>query len=259
MSLRRYCGMAAAVSLGLGLVFTVGAQETAAQGVPAPAEITAAPDAEAAPAVALTEAHGPAVAGDATAGAGKAAACAACHGADGNSADPQYPKLAGQSERYIARQLAMFKDGTREDPVMLGFASILSPQDMRDVGAYFATLKALPGIADDSAMEDGSAFYQAGEKLYRGGDAARGIPACLACHGPSGRGNPGSAYPSLAGQHAAYTARHLEAFRAGKAWGQGGNQNTLMVDVAAKLTDKEIQSLASYIEGLHDASEVAAQ
>ncbi len=254
MSLRRYCGMAVALSLGLGLVFTVGAQDT-----PAPAEVTAAPDAEPAQATTLTDAHGPAVAGDAAAGAGKAAACAACHGVDGNSVDPQYPKLAGQNERYIARQLAMYKDGSRQDPVMLGFASILSPQDMRDVGAYFATLTVLPGIADDSTMEDGRKFYEAGEKLYRGGDAERGIPACLACHGPSGRGNPGSAYPALAGQHAAYTARHLEAFRDGHAWGKGDNENTLMVDVAAKLTNEEIQSLASYIEGLHDATEVAAQ
>lgn len=254
MSLRRYCGMAVAVSLSLGWTFTVGAQET-----PAPAEVTAAPDAEPAPAVVLTEAHGPAVAGDAAAGAGKAAACAACHGADGNSIDPQYPKLAGQSERYIARQLAMYKDGSRQDPVMLGFASILSPQDMRDVGAYFATLKSLPGIADDSKTEDGGKFYQAGEKLYRGGDAERGIPACLACHGPSGRGNPGSLYPALGGQHAGYTAGKLEAFRDGLAWGNGDNQNAIMADVAKQLTHAEIQSLASYIEGLHDSAEVASQ
>ena len=197
--------------------------------------------------------------GNAEAGQAKAAACAACHGADGNSIDPQYPKLAGQSERYIARQLAMYKDGSRQDPVMLGFASILSPQDMRDVGAYFATLKSLPGIADDSKTEDGGKFYQAGEKLYRGGDAERGIPACLACHGPSGRGNPGSLYPALGGQHAGYTAGKLEAFRDGLAWGNGDNQNAIMADVAKQLTNAEIQSLASYIEGLHDSAEVASQ
>ncbi|MCX7556503.1 c-type cytochrome [Xanthomonadaceae bacterium JHOS43] len=246
--------MTAAVSLGLCLAFAVGAQDEGA-----PVQVSASPDMEPAQTTELTDAHGPAVAGDAAAGAGKAAACAACHGADGNSVDPQYPKLAGQSERYIARQLAMYKDGSRQDPVMLGFASILSPQDMRDVGAYFATLKALPGIADDSTTEDGSKFYQVGEKLYRGGDLERGIPACLACHGPSGRGNPGSMYPALAGQHAGYTARKLEAFRDGQAWGKDNNRNTVMVDVAATLTNAEIQSLASYIEGLHDAAEVAAQ
>lgn len=254
MSLGRYCGMAAALYLGLGLAVAVSAQEE-----PAPAQVIATPDATPAQATELTDAHGPAVAGDAAAGAGKAAACAACHGADGNSVDPQYPKLAGQNERYIARQLALYKDGSRQDPVMLGFASILSPQDMRDVGAYFATLKVLPGIADDSETEDGNKFYQAGEKLYRGGDLERGIPACLACHGPSGHGNPGSAYPALAGQHSAYTARQLEAFREGQIWGKGNNENSVMAEVAAKLTNAEIQSLASYIEGLHNASEVAAQ
>ena len=258
MSLRRYCGMAGAVSLGLGLALSVLAQDA-----PAPAQVIATPDQEAAPTAELTEAHGPAVPGDATAGAGKAAACAACHGADGNSQVAMYPKLAGQNERYIARQLAMFKDGSRVDPVMAGFASILSPQDMRDLGAYYATLKALPGIADDSAIAEGAnagrKFYEIGEKIYRGGDAERGIPACLACHGPSGRGNPGSAYPALAGQHADYTTLHLETFRAGHAWGNGDNANTIMVDVARQLTDEEIRSLSSYIEGLHSSREVAAQ
>lgn len=258
MSLRRYCGMAGVVSLGLGLAFSVLAQET-----PAPAEVTPAPEAEAAPAVQLTEAHGPALPGDPAAGASKAAVCAACHGADGNSPVPMYPKHAGQNELYIARQLALYKDGSRQDPVMMGFASTLSPQDMRDLGAYFSTLSVTPGIADDSEIAEGPnagrKFYEVGEALYRGGDMERGIPACLACHGPSGRGNPGSAYPALAGQHAEYTAKHLQGFRSGIAWGSGENQNTIMVDVARNLTDEEILSLASYIEGLHSSREVASQ
>lgn len=258
MSLRSYCGMAIALSLGLGLVFTAAAQEERA-----PAEVIASPDAEPAQAIALTEAHGPAVAGDAAAGAAKAAVCAACHGADGNSMVPMYPKHAGQNEAYVARQLALYKDGSRADPVMMGFASTLSPQDMRDLGAYFATLSMTPGIADDSEITDGPnagrKFYEVGQALYQGGDMKRGIPACLACHGPSGRGNPGSAYPALAGQHAEYTVKHLQGFRSGIAWGRGDNENTIMVDVAKQLTDEEISSLASYLEGLHDASGVAAQ
>lgn len=258
MSLRRYCGMATALTFGLGLVFTVAAQTT-----PAPAEVTAAPDTEPAPTSALTSAHGPALPGNAKDGADKAAVCAACHGQDGNSPIPMYPKLAGQNEAYTARQLALFKDGSRVDPIMVGFSSVLSPQDMRDLGAYYATQKPVAGIADDSEIASGPnagrKFYQVGESLYRGGDVERGIPACLACHGPSGDGNPGSAYPALAGQHATYTALHLERFRAGTAWGEGASENTIMVDVAKQLTDEEIQSLGSYIEGLHNATEVAAQ
>jgi len=144
--------------------------------------------------------------GTAATGATKAAVCAACHGADGNSADPQYPKLAGQHENYIARHLMLFKSGERSNPIMLGFASMLSPQDMRDIGAHFAAQTSRPGVADDSVIAEGphagKKFYQVGEALYRGGDTARGIPACLACHGPDGVGNPGPAYPRIAGQHA---------------------------------------------------------
>ncbi|TXI29443.1 MAG: cytochrome c4 [Ottowia sp.] len=254
MKLRRYCGTAIALSLGLGLAMAAVAQEPAV-----PAEVTAAPEAEPAPAEALTDAHGPAQPGDAAAGEAKSAVCAACHGMDGNSMVPMYPKLAGQHEAYAARQLAMFKDGTRADPVMLGMSAALSPQDMRDLGVYYATRKVTPGIADDSKREDGRSFYEIGQALYRGGDTARGIPACLSCHGPTGRGNPLSGYPSLAGQHATYTVKQLESFRSGVAWGKDDNANTVMVDVARSLSDEEIQALSSYIEGLHAAAEVAAQ
>lgn len=257
MSLRRYCGMA--VALGLGLVL---ASNAIAQDSPSPAEVTAAPEAETAPATTLADANAPALPGDAAAGAGKVALCAACHGADGNSPVPMYPKLAGQNEAFIARQLTLFKDGSRVDPVMVGFASMLSPQDMRDIGAFFATQKVTPGTADDSVITAGPnaglKFYEVGQKLYRGGDSARGIPACLACHGPSGRGNPGSAYPELGGQHSTYTVTRLEGFRSGTAWGRDNSLNTVMVDVSRQLTDEEIQSLASYIEGLH-AADMAAK
>lgn len=267
MSFRRYSGTVGVSSRGLrhfGLVFGLSlAFAAAAQTETAPAQVTAQPDAAPAEVAPLTDAHGPAHPGDAAAGAGKAAACAACHSVDGNSADPQYPKLAGQNERYIARQLALFKSGGRENAIMLGFASVLSPQDMRDVGAYFASQSVRAGIADESLIAEGpnkdKKFYQVGEALYRGGDAARGIPACMACHGPSGHGNAGAAYPALAGQHAGYTATQLQHFRDGKVWGKNETVNIIMGDVAKQLTDEEIQAVATYIEGLHAAESVVAQ
>lgn len=274
MSFRRYSGIAGVLTLGLGLACaaiaqseTTPAQPTSAQEAPAqgtPAEVTAQPETAPAEVVQMTDAHGPAQPGDAAAGAGKAAACAACHSVDGNSADPQYPKLAGQNERYIARQLALYKSGERENPIMMGFAAMLSPQDMRDIGAHFATQAVRAGIADESIIAEGPnadrKFYQVGESLYRGGDSKRGIPACMACHGPAGHGNPGAAYPALAGQHAGYTATQLKNFRDGKVWGKDTRLNVIMGDVAKQLTDEEIQALGTYIEGLHSASAaVAAQ
>lgn len=201
--------------------------------------------------------------GDAEAGAAKAAVCAACHGVDGNPSDPQYPRIAGQNERYIARQLALFKAGQRTTPmaaIMQPYAMPLSAQDMRDIGAYFAKQSPGAGIADDTAITEGPyaglKFFEVGQQLYRAGDFDRQIPACLACHGPAGRGNPGPPYPAVAGQFADYTARQLQLFRDGMAMGSGDHANTVMANVAAELTDEEIQALASYIEGLHPRATV---
>lgn len=244
MSFRHILGLA-----GMIAAFAASAQgESAATATavdePAPAEV--AP---------LTEAHGPAEPGDATRGEAKAATCAACHSVDGNSVDPQYPKIAGQHERYIARQLALYKSGERANPIMLGFAATLTPQDMRDLGAFFASKTIQAGLADDSVVEEGEyegeKFYAAGERLYRGGDLERNIPACAACHSATGAGNPGPAYPRLGGQHATYTAAQLTAFREGAIHGSGDNANAVMAGVAKLLTDAEIASLSSYIEGLH--------
>jgi cytochrome c553 len=188
--------------------------------------------------------------GDATAGQGKAAACGACHGLDGNSSDPQYPRLAGQSEQYIASQLADFKSGKRANPIMAGFAATLSEQDMHDIGAYFATKSSLPGVADQALVDQG-------QTLYRQGDTDRGIPACMACHGPDGRGNPGARYPQLSSQHGKYVEARL------KAWHDGGTPSDdahtkIMVTIAQKLDDKDIAAVASYIEGLHTNDPSAA-
>lgn len=190
-------------------------------------------------------------AGDPKAGETKAAVCAACHMVDGNSSDPQYPKIAGQHERYIARQLSLYKSGERDNAIMLGFAAALSDQDMADLGAYFASQKIRPGTADEALVAQGQA-------LYRGGNPQTSIPACMACHGPTGRGNPGAKYPALGGQHADYTQAQLTAYRAGAVHGKDANANVIMSEVAKALSDEEIRALASYLEGLHAAAPVAA-
>lgn len=180
-------------------------------------------------------------AGDAAAGKAKAAACASCHGADGNSANPEWPKLAGQHDKYLAKQLANFKAGERSNPMMSPMAAPLSDQDMADIAAYFAG-QTLNGGKADPALVD------AGEKLYRGGNATSGVAACLACHGPNGMGNPQANFPRLGGQHAAYTVNQLKAFRAGQRTNDAGK---MMQNIAARMTDDEMKAVASYIEGLH--------
>lgn len=213
---------------------------------------------------ALAKAHW----GDPKKGATLAGACAACHGLDGNStADPKiYPRIAGQSERYIAKQLALFKSGQRNTgsaALMAPFAAPLSAQDMRDLGAYYATQKGGAGIADDTVVTEGPykdmKFYQVGEKLFRAGDSARGIPACMACHGPAGTGNPGPAYPHVGGQQAWYVARRLEEYRAGTTTLSDPKDFEVMAAVAKSLSDEEIQALGSYLQGLHPRSDEAAE
>jgi cytochrome c553 len=132
---------------------------------------------------------------------------------------------------------------------------------MRDIGAYFATQKVVPGVADDTAIADGpnagKKFYQVGESIFRAGKPSAGVPACMACHGPTGRGNPGPSYPSLGGQHASYTTARLQFFRGGGVLGKDANANTVMSAVAHNLTDEEIQGLATYVEGLHNSAATA--
>lgn len=167
------------------------------------------------------------------------AACVACHGADGNSGVPAYPKLSQQHPEYIAKQLAEFKSGKRANAVMLGFATALSDEDMRNIGAHLSKIKAKPGFAKDKELAT------LGEKIYRGGIADRQIPACAGCHSPNGAGIP-SQYPRLSGQHADYTVSQLTQFR------DGVRKNSLqMGQVAAKLNDREIKAVADYIAGLN--------
>jgi cytochrome c553 len=243
-------------ALSAGVVFAQNAKGQAAQKTTAPAVASTAAKpaaASSAPAAATPAASDEDVMaakpGDATAGQAKAAACGACHGADGNSTDGQYPKLAGQHEMYIAHQLNNFKSGARQNAIMLGMATPLSVQDMHDIGAYFASKQSLPGVADESLVAQG-------QKLYREGDTARGIPACMACHSIDGRGNPGAMYPQLTSQHAQYIEAKLKDFHDGVTWGTEAHAQ-IMPLIAKKLDPQDISALATYIEGLHVADKSA--
>lgn len=216
----------------------------AATATPAPA--ASAPAATSATAATPAAAATATLSGDAKAGEAKAAVCGACHGLDGNPSDKQYPKLAGQNEAYIARQLELFKTQKRQNPIMLGFASTLSAQDMHDVGAYFATKSATPGVADEKLL-------QRGQALYRGGDAKLGVPACMACHGPDGRGMAGSGFPQLGGQWTDYVTAKLHDWKTGVTWGDDAKAK-IMPAIAQGLTDADINAVASYAEGLHTAA-----
>ena len=144
---------------------------------------------------------------------------------------------------------------------MMGMSAALTEQDMRDIGAYYATQKATAGVADDTTIAAGpnanKKFYQVGEKIFRAGKPSAGVPACVACHGPTGRGNPGPSYPSLGGQHSSYTVARLQFFRDGGVWGKETNANVVMSQAAKGLSDEEIQGLATYVEGLHAANTTA--
>ena len=183
--------------------------------------------------------------GDPEAGKNKSATCTACHGVDGNSANGEWPKLAGQHADYLDRQLHLFKSGGRQNAIMMGMVAALSDEDMADLAAYYAENTVKPGVADP-------ALVATGERVFRAGNPQSGVPACMACHGPAGAGNPLSGYPKLAGQHAVYTASVLRAFRDGAVWGAGDDANAVMAGVASNLTDEEIDAVASYLEGLYD-------
>lgn len=179
-------------------------------------------------------------AGDAAAGQAKAAACAACHGPDGNSFNPEWPKLAGQHPDYIVKQLQDFKSGVRQNPLMSPMAAPLSDQDILDLAAFFASQKAQLGEADPNLVA-------AGEKVYRGGNVASGVAACAACHSPTGAGNPAAMFPRVSGQYAAYVAKQLQDFKTGARTNDAGQ---MMRNIASKMTDEEIQAVASYMQGL---------
>jgi cytochrome c553 len=181
--------------------------------------------------------------GSVEAGRTKSVTCAACHGADGNSVTPDWPMLAGQHASYIVRQLQAFKNGERTDVTMKPFADMLSEQDMLDVAAYFAAQNPTPKGADPTLVG-------LGQQIYRGGVPARGVAACIACHGPDGAGNPLAAYPRVSSQHAAYVTKQLNAYASGDRRSDV-DLNQMMRNVAGQLFEDEIRALASYVQGLN--------
>jgi cytochrome c553 len=181
-------------------------------------------------------------AGDVEAGKNSSAMCSACHGADGNSAVPNFPKLAGQGQKYLLKQLNDIKTGNRTVVEMTGMLDAFSDQDLENLSAYFSAQTSTGGQAKKDLVE-------LGEALYRGGNPATKIAACTACHGPSGKGVDLAAFPALSGQHADYTATQLKKFRSGERANDGDTR--MMRSVAALLSDKEIEAVASYISGLN--------
>lgn len=189
----------------------------------------------------LVAGTGVAVAGDPVAGKAKAVTCIGCHGVDGNSSNPDWPSLAGQGDAYLAKQIADFKSGDRKDGTMNALAAGVKDEDIANVAAFFASQKPKGGTADKDQIELGMQIYRAGIK-----DA--GIAACASCHGPAGAGNPAAKFPAVAGQHAKYTAKTLKDFRSGA---RANDPQKMMRDVAARLSDKEIDAVASYMAGLN--------
>ena len=180
-------------------------------------------------------------AGDPVAGQKKAGLCISCHGADGNSNNPDWPSLAGQHADYLSKQLHDFKSQARKDPTMNAMVASLSDTDIADISAFFASNKVKVTGAKKESME-------LGREIYRGGIARRGVAACASCHGPSGAGNPAASFPAVSGQHAKYTAKALNDFASGA---RSNDPQSMMRDVAGKLKSKEIQAVAEYIAGLH--------
>ncbi len=202
--------------------------------------------------IGLSLAAMPGFAADAAAGKAKSAMCAGCHGADGNSPAPTFPKLAGQGEKYLIKQMVDIKSGARIVPEMTGMLNAFSEQDMENVAAYFASQQLqLAGAKDENLKK--------GEAVYRGGNMDTGVPACTGCHSPTGKGNAMAGYPALGGQYAAYTAKQLRAFRKAAhhidpkdPHGRSNDgEAAVMRGVAGQMNDVEIDAVANYIAGLH--------
>lgn len=178
--------------------------------------------------------------GSAEAGKAKSAVCAACHGMDGNSINPEWPSLAGQHARYIVVQLSAFQSGERQNVLMTPQAMNLSDEDKADLAAYYSSQSLTPKEADPKLVERG-------KSIYIGGDPTRGISACIACHGPTGSGNPLANYPAVAGQYALYLAGQLRLYASGE---RTSDPNQMMRSIASQMTDEDIRSVAAYMQGL---------
>ena len=210
---------------------------------PAPASGTAATSA--ATAAALDD---PFKDGDAARGTAKAAVCSACHGPNGNSTSPDWPRLAGQSAVYIVEQLRLFRAGVRDNPVMKPLGSTLSDQDIDDLAVYYEA-------QTPTGLEADPSFWRAGEALYLRGDRAHDVPACVACHGPVGRGNLAAGYPALRAQQSVYVVKQLNDYKSGArytgATAAGASRNgAMMFTIATRLTPEQMRDVASYVQGM---------
>ena len=243
-------GTALATAVALALVQVPAlAQPTNTQSAAEPAAPEAS--AAAAPAASAADASGPLdpfAHGTAEAGATKSAVCSSCHGPNGNSANPDWPRLAGQSAVYIAGQLRLFKSGVRNNPIMKPLANTLSDQDISDLAVYYQA-QTVQGLEADPS------YWKAGYALYRSGDKARNIPACIACHGPVGRGNPAGGYPSLRAQQSVYVMKQLNDYASGARYTgtkvtTADPNSVMMFTIAKRLTSEDIRNVASYVQGM---------
>ena len=181
-------------------------------------------------------------AGDAASGQGKVAVCSGCHGADGNSMIPSFPKLAGKGEVYLVNQLKDIRDGARNVPQMMGILTGRTDQDLADMAAFYSTQKVTVGATNPDLLD-------LGRQIYRAGIAEKGVAACTACHSPTGAGNAQAGFPAVGGQHADYLISQLKAYRTET---RTNGQAKLMQQVAALLSDNEIEAVASYMQGLSE-------
>jgi len=221
---------------------------------PAPATATAPAAASTSEATAgavsaaATPADTPFATGKAASGEAKSALCMACHGPNGNSANPEWPRLAGQSAIYIAEQLRLFRAGIRDNPIMKPLATTLSDQDISDLAVYYEA-------QTPTGLEADPSYWKAGEALYLSGDRARNVPACVACHGPVGRGNLAAGYPALRAQQSVYVVKQLNDYASGARYtgtnaAQASRNGAMMLTLAKRLTPEEIRDVASYVQGM---------
>lgn len=201
-----------------------------------------------APAAPAAKPDNPFADGDATRGAAKAAVCSACHGPNGNSTNPEWPRLAGQNAVYIVEQLRLFRSGVRNNPVMKPLASSLSDQDIDDVAVYYQA-------QTPAGLEADPSYWKAGAALYLRGDRPHEVPACVACHGPVGRGNLSAGYPALRAQQSVYVVKQLNDYASGARYTgakpEAASRNgVMMLTIARRLSAEQIRDVASYVQGM---------
>jgi cytochrome c553 len=240
---------AAAFAMAAGAAAQTPPPAGGAAAAPAAAAPAPAAPAAAAPAPASTPAAtDPFTSGKAASGEGKAALCSSCHGPQGNSSNPEWPRLAGQSAVYIAEQLRLFKSGARDNPIMKPLAAALSDQDISDLAVYYEA-------QTPTGLEADPSYWKAGEALYLSGDTTRSVPACVACHGPVGRGNLAAGYPALRAQQSVYVVKQLNDYASGARYPgphpeQASRNGVMMLTLAKRLTPEEIRDVASYVQGM---------